>query len=168
MTEPESSKTALGVAVLRAVHQLIDTTPRILDDPVILQILGPAVLDGIRADPARYQTPRSLGLRSHVVIRSRYAEDRLAQAFLHGIRQILILGAGFDTFPYRQPVWAKCLRIFEVDHPATQRDKLARLQAAAIVIPPNVEFIPVDFETTSLADGLKASHFDFTQPAFVS
>ena len=168
MTEPEASKTALGAAVLRAVHQLVDATPRILDDPVILQILSPSALDGIRADPARYQTPRSLGLRSHAVIRSRYAEDRLAQAVPRGARQLLILGAGFDTFPYRQPAWAKDLHIFEVDHPATQREKLARLQTAAIAIPPNVEYVAIDFEATSLADGLRASQFDFTQPAFVS
>src|SRR5579871_4333423 len=109
MAERESSKTALGVAVLRAAHQIIDASPKILDDQVILQLLDPSSIDHIHTDPARYQTGPANALRSHVLIRSRYAEDRLAKAVERGVGQFISLGAGFDTFAYRQPAWAHAL-----------------------------------------------------------
>ena len=71
-------------------------------------------------------------LRTHVVLRSRFTEDRLAQAIVRGITQYVILGAGFDTFAYRQPLWAKTLKIFEVDQPATQAQKRLRLEQAGM------------------------------------
>ena len=168
MTDYKPSKTALGVAVLRAVHQRIDSTPKILDDPVSAQLIDSSVISQIPVDPSRFQTPQSIGLRAHVVLRSRYAEDRLAKAVERGIRQHISLGAGLDTFAYRQPTWAHTLRIFEVDQPASQGDKCDRLQKAGIEIPPNVEFVPIDFETTSLSEGLQKSSFDPSAPTFIS
>jgi methyltransferase (TIGR00027 family) len=167
--QQEPSKTALAVAVLRAVHQLADQTPRILDDPATLKILDPALIEQIRVDPSRYQTPQAMALRAHVVIRSRYAEDRLAEAVLQrGICQYILLGAGLDTFPYRQPEWAHALHIFEVDQPASQGEKQQRMHKAGIPIPANVEFVPIDFERTPVAEGLRASSFDPTLPTFIS
>jgi methyltransferase (TIGR00027 family) len=84
------------------------------------------------------------------------------------MRQYVILGAGLDTFAYRQPAWADCLRIFEVDHPASQQAKRARLQKAGIAVPSNVEFVSIDFESVSLRRGLLASSLDLGQPAFFS
>ena len=63
----------------------------------------------------------------------------------HGNRTVFNLGTGYDTFAYRQPLWAKALQIFEVDHPATARDKQERLKSAGIVIPDNVHYIEADF-----------------------
>jgi methyltransferase (TIGR00027 family) len=103
-----------------------------------------------------------------VVLRSRYAEERLAQAVQRGVRQCVILGAGFDTFAYRQPEWARGLRIIEVDHHATQEDKRRRLHSAGIAVPSNLEFVAIDFETASLRDGLRTSGLDFARPAFFS
>jgi methyltransferase (TIGR00027 family) len=100
------------------------------------------------------------------LLRSRYTEDRLAEAYQRGVRQYVILGAGYDTFAYRQPEWAHDLRIFEVDHPASQREKQNRLQVAGVEIPANLEFISIDFEHASLREGLAASKLDFHQPAF--
>jgi methyltransferase (TIGR00027 family) len=77
-------------------------------------------------------------------------------------------GAGFDTFAYRQPDWARSLRIYEVDHRATQEDKRRRLQTAGIPIPANLEFVAIDFESVSLRDGLQTSTLDFSAPAFFS
>jgi methyltransferase (TIGR00027 family) len=108
------------------------------------------------------------GLRSHIVMRSRYAEDRLAEAVHNGVQQYLILGAGLDTFPYRQPHWAGALRIFEIDHSASQRSKRKRLTMAGIEAPSNVELIALDFETTSLRDCLRKSSFDLGKPTFLS
>jgi methyltransferase (TIGR00027 family) len=166
-SRPES-RTALGVATLRAVHQLIDGEPKILDDTVITQLLGAAATLRIRAAPERFAAPDVRGLRSHVVLRSRYAEDRLAEAVERGVRQFLVLGAGLDTFAYRQPKWARGLSIFEVDQVASQQAKRQRLQAAGIHVPPNVHFIEADFEHRTLRDILADGGVALDQPTFIS
>jgi methyltransferase (TIGR00027 family) len=168
VTDRAASATALAVATLRAAHQLLDGEPPILDDPVVLRLLDPEVIAGIRANPERFEAPHVRRLRFHVVTRSRHAEDRLAEAVARGVRQYVVLGAGFDTFAYRQPPWASALRIFEVDHPASRDAKRQRLHGAGIGIPPNVEHVAIDFETTPLRDGLIAGGFDTNAPAFVS
>lgn len=165
MSDREPSQTALGVAALRAAHLLLDGEPRVLKDDIALRLFGPGMAQHIRTDP-RYQAEGARRLRAHVVVRSRYAEDRMAEAARRGVTQAVSLGAGFDTFPYRQPDWARGLHILEVDQPASQRAKKERLAAGGIDIPQNVEFVAVDFETTSLADGLAASSFDAGRPAF--
>src|SRR5215475_14217634 len=143
----KSSRTAIGVAALRAAHQLIDAEPRVLDDAVILRLLGIETLDTIREDRHRYQTPGALALRAHVVMRSRYAEDRLAQAVARGVTQYVILGAGLDTFAYRQPAWSQGLRIVEIDRAPMQREKRERLSLAQVFVPDNVTFGSIDFES---------------------
>ena len=168
MTDRAASATALGVATLRAAHQFIDGAPPILHDPVIGRLLGPEVIEKVRASPDRLAQPELRALRAHVVLRSRYAEDRLAEATARGVRHYIVLGAGFDTFAYRQPPWAARLRIFEVDHPSSQMAKQARLATAGVVTPENVEYVAIDFERTSLRDGLAASGFDAQVPTFVS
>lgn len=168
MPEHSFSKTALGVAALRAAHQIIDDEPHILEDPIAVRLFPAEALEQMRNEIARLREPGMVSLRTHVVLRSRYSEDRLEEAYRRGVRQFVVLGAGFDTFAYRQPDRARDLRIFEVDHPATQRVKRERLDAAGISAPKNLEYVSIDFETTSLRDGLFASSFDPTQSAFVS
>jgi len=168
MDQRNGSVTALGVAGLRAAHQLMDGEPRLLSDPVIVQLLEPLHLQYIQENPARYRQPESLHLRSHVLLRSRYTEDQLALAFQRGIRQFLILGAGMDTFCWRQPPGMEALQVFEVDHPSSQAYKRLRLSEAGIPTPANVHFVPVDFESTSLRQGLQDSAFDFSLPSFIS
>ncbi len=169
-SEPQrnASRTALGVAMLRAVHQIVDAEPKILDDPVAALLLGDDIRREIATHPDRVREPQLMGLRAHVVLRSRYAEERLAEAVQRGVRQFVILGAGFDTFAYRQPDWARALRIFEVDHQGTQEDKRRRLGRAGIAAPANLEFVAIDFESVSLREGLRASSLDFSQPTFFS
>jgi len=108
------------------------------------------------------------GLRAFIALRSRYAEDRLAEAVERGVRQYVVLGAGLDTFGYRNPHANRGLRVFEVDHPATQRWKRAQLAAVGIPLPASLTFTPVDFETQDLAGQLRAAGFDSRQPAFFS
>jgi methyltransferase (TIGR00027 family) len=167
MEERSPSRTALAVAVMRAVHQRRDAEPKILEDPIAARLLPPGLLEDVLADPERWQGEDRLMLRSHVVARSRFAEERLATAARRGVVQVVILGAGYDTFAYRQPPWAHDLRIVEIDAPATQRAKLARLAAAQIAIPPNVAYLPVDFERTPLGDALPKA-IDVTRPTFFS
>lgn len=163
----EASRTALGVAALRAAHRLLDAEPWILDDPIALRLLAPEALPELM-DSARLQHPVARALRAHVVLRSRIAEERLEEACAAGLRQCVFLGAGFDTFAYRQPAWASSLRIFEVDHPGSQEAKRARVAAAGLEAPPNLVHAPVDFERTPLEEGLRAAGFDAGQPAFFS
>ncbi len=168
MAEREASKTAIGVAMLRAVHQLWDGPPKILDDPVVMSLLSAELQDRIRAGTTGFLEPRSIALRAHVLLRSRYAEERLEQAVARGVTQLVVLGAGFDTFAHRQPPWARAINIFEVDHPASQRLKRERLATAAIPVPPNVIYAPVDFEHDTLTGGLARVGFDPHRKTFVS
>jgi methyltransferase (TIGR00027 family) len=164
----KASRTALSVAMIRAVHQTLDGQPKILDDPIAADLLGDEFSQQISAYRDRAREPRVMELRSQVVLRSRFAEDRLADAVRRGARQCVILGAGFDTFAYRQPDWARTLRIFEVDHRGTQEEKRQRLARACISQPANLEYVAIDFESTSLREGLQRSSLDFSTPTFFS
>ena len=168
MTPNRPSRTALGVAAHRAAHRLLDGEPKILDDPIAERLLDARTISLIKTGQSGAEKPAQTVLRAHVVLRSRFSEDRLAEAVKRGVRQCVILGAGYDTFAYRQPDWARDLRIFEVDQPATQADKRARLTAASVAVPDNLEYVGIDFERMSLAEGLKASSLDFSRPAFFS
>jgi methyltransferase (TIGR00027 family) len=101
-------------------------------------------------------------------MRSRYAEDCRAESLAHGVGQFVIMGAGLDTFGYRQPSWTISIRIFEVDHPATQRWKRAKLSSAGIQIPKNVTLVPINFEEIPLEQGLAVSAFDLGAATFFS
>jgi len=163
-----ASRTALGAARLRAAHLIVDNPPPIFEDPLALRLLDPEESRTIREGAERLHTPVYRALRSDVVTRSRYAEDRLADAVRRGVRQYVILGAGLDTFAYRQPAWAGELSIFEVDHAATQLDKRARLGRAGIGPPSNLRYAAADLETDALAPVLCAAGLDPTRPAFVA
>jgi methyltransferase (TIGR00027 family) len=166
--ERPASRTAIGVAVLRALHELYDEPPKILSDPIIPLLLGDEVLQPAKTSLEWRKDPLTSAIRSHVVLRSRYAEDCLHEAVDSGVCQYVILGSGFDTFAYRQPAWAAPLRIFELDHPASQRAKVERLRLAGISIPTNVEFVSADFESAALPKVLSSSSLDLTAPAFFS
>jgi methyltransferase (TIGR00027 family) len=167
MVEGRPSLTAQGAAVLRAAHQLWDV-PRVFDDPLALPIIGADGERTLRADERRHQTRRRRQLRAFIAMRSRYAEDQLAAAIARGVRQYVVLGAGLDTFAYRGTAAAGELRVFEVDHPATQAWKRGRLGEAGIAIPASLSFVPVDFERQTLAAALGAAGFTWDVPAFFS
>jgi len=162
------SSTAVGAAMLRAAHQLIDGDNKLLDDPVILQLIGEDAADHIRERRNDFYMPYALGMRTHIVLRSRYAEDHLHQAYENGVRQFIILGAGMDTFAYRQPEWADNIQIIEADHPASQANKLEHLTDAGIAIPANVSYVKVDLEQDDLAEAFKQSKLNFSEPVFVA
>jgi methyltransferase (TIGR00027 family) len=155
------SRTALRVALRRAAHQLYDS-PLVLADPVAVPILGNTYAEELRRTPLH--RPFSIAMRAHLVARSRYAEDNLARTVARGVQQYVLLGAGLDTFAYRNPY--PHLRVFEVDHPATQQWKRELLQTSAIPIPENLTYAPVDFECQSLPEQLQAAGFDVNQPTF--
>jgi methyltransferase (TIGR00027 family) len=168
MVDRHASRTALRTAYMRAAHQLFDAPPRILEDPFAVSLLGPAALQRLNDTAEHYQTPARRALRAHVVLRSRFAEDRLAAAVLRGITQYVVLGAGFDTFALRQPAWAQAVKILEVDHPGTQAMKRSQLAAAGLVMPENADFASIDFEHESLCAGLLRYHVSTDEPTFFS
>jgi methyltransferase (TIGR00027 family) len=155
----------LYVASQRAAHQILDN-PKILEDPLALRIIGAEAESRLRLSLAQFQKPVMRVKRAAIVVRNRYAEDELARSIQRGVRQYVILGAGLDTFAYRNSF--PLLRVFEVDHPATQARKRSYLEKAAIPIPASVTFVSVDFERQMLPDALRQSGFKSDEPTFIS
>ena len=159
MEPGRASNTALRAALRRATHQILDRPP-ILDDPIAIPLLG----QYFSYDPARESHPAARAFSAFMATRSRYAEDRLAGSVARGVAQYVVLGAGLDTFAYRNPF--PQIRVFEVDFPATQRWKRELLAEAAIAPPANLTYVPIDFEHATLIPSLAEAGFDTTTPAF--
>jgi len=159
MHEVNPSRTALRVALRRAAHQVHDAKPLVFEDPLAVAILGKEHYEEVKRTPDSAKRPFSAALRAFMVVRARLAEDLLAAGVRElGVRQYLVLGAGLDTFACRNP-YAE-VRVFEVDHPATQAWKTKMLAGAGIVPPESARFVAVDFEKDSLRARLKAAGFD--------
>lgn len=165
MQHGKFSKTAHGVAIRRAAHQLLDE-PRVHDDPLALAVIGHEAEQSLRQELHKQQDARARALRAFLAARSRYAEDQLKLALGKGVSQYVVLGAGLDTFAFRNP--HPELRIFEVDHPATQTWKQERLREAGFSVPPSVTFVPADLEEQSLSAALSFAGFCATDSAFFS
>src|ERR1700678_4671189 len=161
MKPNEPSRTALIPARQRAAHQVLDHGS-ILHDPFSMKILREDEKDVLQF--ANQHPMASIG-RLFTTARSRIAEDALSRAVERGVRQIVILGAGLDTFALRNPHGARQIRIYEVDHPATQAWKRQRLAEAQIALPPWLILVPVDFERDDVGEKLAAAGFQQTSPA---
>jgi methyltransferase (TIGR00027 family) len=168
MQQDRSSRTAAGAALMRAAHQVLDDNPHILDDSVSIGLVEGSGREELLAHADGLRSAELKVARSWSVMRSRFAQDCLREACANCVGQFVILGAGFDTFAYRQPEWAKGLRIFEVDQPATQAVKRERLDVRAIPRPANLAFVPCDFEREALPEVLAAASFDAHARAFFS
>jgi methyltransferase (TIGR00027 family) len=162
-----ASHTALRVAIRRAEHQVLDE-PKLFDDPLSLRIIGPEAAAKIQPGVISRRQRLTPSFRAFMAVRSRYAEDELAKAVAAGIRQYVVLGAGLDTFACRNPHSDVSLRVFEIDHPATQAWKRDQLAAANIDVPDSATFIATDFEHQTLAESLRGTAFRFDAPAFFS
>src|SRR6202046_944634 len=167
MQESRPSRTAMRVAMRRAAHQLFDD-PKVLVDPIALPIIGPEAAAILEDNRHRHKSRVARNLRAFLVARSRFAEDELARAIGRGVTQYVVLGAGLDTFAYRNPYGDSALRVFEVDYPATQEWKRRNLQEAKIAIRGSVTSAPVDFEHQTLAEGLRLAGYDSAKPTFFS
>jgi methyltransferase (TIGR00027 family) len=139
--------------VQRALHQ--DDVPLIFPDPLAWTILGGR--DGV--DTTLWEGSR---LRVFIAVRHRFAEDALADAVGRGVRQVVVLGAGLDTFAYRNPFPG--VDVWEVDHPDTQAWKRSLVAEAGL--PGAVTYVGVDFERASFLDELVVGGFDVSSPAF--
>jgi methyltransferase (TIGR00027 family) len=167
MQRNKASFTAQHMAQIRAAHQVLDT-PLVLNDPVAVTLAGLDGMAAIRAGGIRFDSLVQRTLRAFAVARSYVVEDELELAITRGIRQFVILGAGLDTFAYRNPYANQDLKVFEVNHPDTQIMKRERLAAMAITPPKELTFVPVNFEIDRLDERLHAAGFDSAQPALFS
>ncbi len=179
MKTGKMSQSAINAAFARAAHLIFDAEPKILRDDYAARFSGMhdesafvkkwkenyENFERISKEFARafYQSSRAL-----VVVRQRYTEDELISALDRGVSQYVILGAGLDSFAFRRRDLENNLRIFEVDHPATQEWKKARLHTLGIIPPHNLTFVPLDFEKQMLNDELYAHGLRKDIPAFFS
>ncbi len=169
---------------MRAVHSRSDPAPLLNDtwgDRLVPESAQAALRQhaidrmgtGISAELEAGGQVLDLGLRSNaayadVILRSRYTEDALKLAVARGIAQYVIIGAGFDSFICRRPAWAEGVTVIEVDHSATQRLKLARLEACGVALPRSVEFVEADLSMEALGIALARSSFQADRPTFFS
>jgi methyltransferase (TIGR00027 family) len=160
----QPSNTALTAAAARAAHLIVDDEPRIFEDPLAARLLGDRADELISYHTLHGTHPVLSGARVQVACRSRYAQDSLARAAAAGVSQYVILGAGLDSFAYQGGL-ATRVRVFEVDHLASQEAKRAALAAAGIPVPGDVTFVPADLAADSLKRCLASAGFDALAPA---
>jgi O-methyltransferase involved in polyketide biosynthesis len=189
----QPSLTALTAAAARAAHLIVDNEPVIFADTLAQAMLGERAEELLSYHRVHGTHPVLAGARAQVTCRSRYAEDRLADAIGRGIGQYVLLGAGLDSFAYRSPLAGR-VRVFEVDHPATQEYKRRVREVAGLAgaaggeggdgtaggeggdgtaggeggTGGGVRFVAVDFGRDSLGEALRRAGFDAGQPALVS
>ncbi len=180
MEEGQPSQTAIVSALARAAHLFYDGEPKVLRDDLALYFSGAETEAALRRtqDALLAELARGLGLeraqrllrytRAVMTMRIRYAEDELEKALARGITQYVILGAGLDSFAYRRRDLAGIVRVFEVDHPATQQWKRARLGALNVSLPDHLTFVPINFERQTLTEGLRVGGHRSELPTFFS
>jgi len=178
MEEGRPSATAQFAAMWRAAHLLWDDDPKIFQDPLALGLSGMeseaalrTALETLQATLAQrlsLEHAQALfhSLRAGTIVRSRYTEDELNEALEHRAMQYVLLGAGLDSFAYRRGDLVDRVRVFEVDHPATQQWKQGRLRALHLEPPPNLTFIPCDFEHQRWVEALRTGGYRQEDPAF--
>jgi O-methyltransferase involved in polyketide biosynthesis len=178
------SQTALTAAAARAAHLIVDREPVIFADELAAILLGEQAEEFISYHRLHGTHLVLSSARAQAVCRSRFTEDHLAARVRDGVSQYVILGAGLDSFAYRsqpaaggpaaggpalrRPAGQRLIRVFEVDHPASQQWKRGHLAAAGIPVPDHVSFVAMDFERDPLAGRLRQAGFDPDRPALVS
>ncbi|WMJ81793.1 class I SAM-dependent methyltransferase [Clostridium sp. MB40-C1] len=186
MKNNKPSTTALITAYGRAYHSM-NESPKIFDDFLAKQLITDDEYETISnilagsinfsdSDKARFCKDKDSVLKAVIqnqiapisLSRSRYTEDMLKLSIKLGVKQYVILGAGFDTFAFRNPDLLNHIDVFELDHPATQKLKLDRIKITGWEIPKNLHFIPVDFSKNNFAETIKNSAFNPTKLSFYS
>lgn len=181
MRQDGPSLTATLVAAARALYSEMDVPLRLASDPVALSLLPPLLALPVRAlrhapflGPAVHYAlgTAAVGLTYNIELRTRAIDDALTEAVDAGTRQLVLLGAGLDSRPYRLARLAD-VEVFEVDHPAMTRYRRARFDEAAraagrphAMLAHSVVSVPIDFERARLDDTLRAAGFTADAPAF--
>ena len=161
MKPDQASRSAMSAAVARGTHRLWDDPPWIFDDPFALDLVGEGWEEFASASRSVARTEVVRQGHAGVLVRSRYPEDRLAESLYD---QYVILSAGLDSFHWRRPDLNDALRVFEVDHPATQAWKRERIAKLGLSVDEGHIFVPVDFEVQSFSESLDSAKFDRSRP----
>lgn len=183
MNAQAPSRTALATALMRALHTRADPRP-IIDDPWADRLLPAQALE-LLYQAFRGRAPdlpehpdaetrrrvldaalRRIVAYPNVLLRSRFTEDALHRAVADGVRQYVLIGAGFDSYALRRPPQALDVTVIEIDHPATQSFKRECLIAAGTAVPPGVHHVAADLASQDLAGVLRASPLRASEPAF--
>lgn len=164
MRTAAANRTAVRVALWRALHVQVDPPPHVLEDEIGLRLVAPENGWRRRPDMSLRATSRA---RASIVARARFIEDLATEQAGRGVGQYVILGAGLDSFAQRRPEIASGMRLYEVDQPGPQAWKRQRLNELGFGIPDWLRFVPVDFETGGGRwwDELAAAGFDASRPA---
>lgn len=161
MRRRQSSLTAAGIAIVRAIESERPPGERICYDPYARQFVGAALYHSVRFfERIGYGERIGPGVFGFLVARERHIDEYLQSCLDEGLSQLVILGAGFDARAYRFPELKDQVKVFEVDHPATQEVKLARLSKIFGRVPGHVTFVPVDFNTEDLGQRLLDTGYD--------
>ena len=165
MKPGKPSRTAIAAAAARAGHLYVHDGAHIHVDDFALRLIGISdpnqLLDSLR----QWNTPSPARVCAYFALRHRFAEDQLQQALERGVRQVILLGAGLDSLALRRPTLAGAVTLVEVDHPDSQRGKLARLEELGLQTP-SVLYVSVDFAKESLELRLAESGVTLDQPTF--
>jgi methyltransferase (TIGR00027 family) len=166
MRKNQISLTAAGIALMRAIESEKPARERICYDPYARRFI-PGWMYHIFGFfiKAGYTEIRGPGVQGFLVARERYIDDTLQGFLENDLQQLVILGAGYDSRAYRFDVAGK-VKTFEVDHPATQADKQAKVRAVFGILPEHVTYVPIDFNTQSLEERLFDSRYDPTLKTF--
>jgi methyltransferase (TIGR00027 family) len=169
MAKQTVSRTALGTAICRLIEQYQPERTRLFYDPIAKELVGAPIrflmqFAGMRSLTMKQTDAAAKGIYGIQICRTRYIDDAVKAAISRGIRQSVILGAGYDTRPYRLPEM-QGIKVFEVDLPTVQNDKKTKLQKYLGRLPDHVTFIPIDFDTQALEAVLAGTAFDPSQPA---
>jgi methyltransferase (TIGR00027 family) len=166
--KPEASRTALATSLMRAAHTRLDPHP-LINDPWGDRLVPESAKRALASsDESLDESLMRSRPYANVITRTRYAEDALKAAVSGGVRQYVLIGAGFDSFSLRRPAFAANLQIFEIDFPATQNLKIERMDACGITLPGSVHFIAADLSLESIAAALARSSFETTRLTFFS
>lgn len=167
-----ASKTAEMVAAVRAAYHY-GPEAALFDDPFASRMLGPVfrlkcTVPFLREHYMRQGMFKHLKSSLSVLSRARYCEEQLVQGVAGGIRQYVLLGAGFDTFALRADDRFSALTVFEVDTPESQAVKRKRVAACNRQTKVHHRFVPVDFTRDKVEEQLVANGFDPESPSFFS
>ena len=169
----QRNSTAEATAAMRAMHSL-HHRPAVFNDPYALQLTSPTLRRVCQNRFFQWLLSRKFlsesfrPITAQVAARARYAEEKLEQAVSKGVSQYVIISAGFDSFCLRHPDFSAGLRIYEIDHPATQQVKQKRLMEIVDSSPEGVEFLAADLEKQTIAEALSYSSFSKDERVFFS
>jgi methyltransferase (TIGR00027 family) len=157
----QSSLTAAGIAIVRAIESEKPAGERVCYDPYARRFVGTGLFYFVKFFAALgYADWKGPGVWEFLAARERYIDDYLEACLSEGLEQLVILGAGYDARAYRFDALRTGVKVFEVDHPATQAVKLKKLVDIFSARPAHVTYVPIDFNQQSLAERLFASGYD--------